>query len=65
MREKLPCPYCGGLISKVVKCHRFTNRAGIFRRRKCQGCAKNFTTEELVKPVYPSGATGRYLPPHI
>lgn len=62
-RAQVPCPFCGHLTSRVLNCQRFTHREGIFRRRECQNCDKRFTTEEIVKKVYPSGAI--HLPPHI
>jgi len=42
-RERVPCPYCDHLISKV------TNTRGPRRRRECLSCGKRFTTRETAE----------------
>ena len=54
--NKIACPRCGDGRSRVVDTRPFHQRDGVYRLRQCVGCDNRYTTEELVSPVYPSGA---------
>lgn len=49
--EKLACPSCGALVSRVLPMHmrlRELLAGGYWRRRRCEGCASVFVTREIV-----------------
>lgn len=45
----MKCPYCGFLESKVVDSRPTDESERIRRRRECLGCAKRFTTYEIIE----------------
>lgn len=47
----MKCPYCGELESKVIDSRPTEDGEKIRRRRECLGCAKRFTTYEIVETV--------------
>ena len=52
IRQKLPCPYCGGFRSRVTNSRSGAGDVGIWRRRECLSCGQRFTTEEVVRGSY-------------
>lgn len=44
--EKVPCPFCGSGLSRVLPW--FRRPAGHFRRRQCDSCLAVFETQEQV-----------------
>ncbi len=49
--EKMKCPYCGKMDSKVVDSRPSDEGASIRRRRECLECHKRFTTYETVESL--------------
>jgi transcriptional repressor NrdR len=45
------CPYCGYTESKVIDSRPTDEGARIRRRRECLGCAKRFTTYEVIETL--------------
>lgn len=48
-RDGVPCPKCGGRLSRVRKCT--PTRATIRRKRRCTGCAADFVTVEAIQKL--------------
>jgi hypothetical protein len=44
--DKLLCPFCGGMWSRLIDARRSDDRTHIKRRRECAGCRGRFNTEE-------------------
>lgn len=65
--KPLPCPWCGHQRSRVATVRPEPRRweqptysgEGLWRRRRCLGCGKSFTTEEHVTGVYPTERAAR------
>lgn len=53
MNEKLACPTCGSRLSKVTNARDDAVGTGFWRRRECLTCKQRFTTEEVIRGVYP------------
>lgn len=60
--KPLPCPWCDSRLSRVRDVREepttLRDRAtysgeGLWRRRRCETCHRDFTTEERVTGVYP------------
>ncbi len=47
----MKCPYCGCEESKVIDSRPADDGEKIRRRRECTGCAKRFTTYEIIETV--------------
>lgn len=47
----MKCPYCGYTESKVIDSRPTDEGARIRRRRECLGCAKRFTTYEVIETL--------------
>ena len=47
----MKCPFCGYTESKVIDSRPTDEYARIRRRRECLGCAKRFTTYEVVESL--------------
>lgn len=47
----MKCPYCGYEESKVIDSRPADEGERIRRRRECLGCAKRFTTHEVIETV--------------
>ncbi len=50
--DKMECPHCGAMQSKVTDARPGQTSGGFWRRRECGGCGKRFTTEEVVRGKY-------------
>lgn len=46
----IPCPYCQSEFSGVINSRSSSAKKTRYRRRKCQGCGKAFTTWEMTAP---------------
>jgi len=58
--KPIPCPACGSKVSKVidgrdeprsVRDQLAWTGSGYWRRRRCEGCGRTFTTEEIVRAL--------------
>ena len=47
----MKCPYCGYTESKVIDSRPTDEGARIRRRRECLGCAKRFTTYDVIETL--------------
>lgn len=47
--QKMKCPFCGYLESKVIDSRPAEEGATIRRRRECLSCQKRFTTYEIIE----------------
>lgn len=50
--DKMECPHCGAMQSKVTDARPGQTSGGYWRRRECASCGKRFTTEEVVRGKY-------------
>lgn len=50
----MKCPFCGNGENKVIDSRISKDGDAIRRRRECLGCAKRFTTYEVVEEVLPT-----------
>lgn len=48
MTDKIACPECGSLQSKVINCRPGVSSASFWRERRCEGCSSRYETEEAV-----------------
>lgn len=50
--DKLECPRCQSMQSKVEESYPGRNSSGYWRRRECATCGLRFTTEEVIRGTY-------------
>ena len=49
--QKMKCPFCGAIESKVIDSRPADDNTSIRRRRLCDDCGKRFTTYEKVESI--------------
>ena len=49
--DRLKCPYCGFLESKVIESRAADEGEKVRRRRECMECGRRFTTYEMVENI--------------